>query len=178
MVLTVGETYVEPGFVATENEVDITDKVVVSGDVDVSTAGYYEINYSVENVDGFESVLTRLVLVVPDGLSDVDLSGSYSGTADLGTFSEVCMISKLANGVFKGTDFFGGRYAFGREYGSRYSLKSYFILKSDNTYQALKTDSPWGPWDIIGGVYDPTTNTLSHRVDQDGFGFDVALTKE
>lgn len=176
--LTVGSDYVEPGFVAIEGESDITDDVTVSGSVDASTAGAYTLVYAAKNQDGFEKKVERLVLVVPEGLSDIDLSGTYTGSVALGDFASVCKINKLADGVFYATDFFGGRYAVGFGYGAAYSLSTYFVLKADNSVEALSTNSPWGPWAVLDGVYDVDSFTLSHVVDQDGFGFAVSLIKE
>ena len=52
--LTVGETFTEPGFTATDDvDGDITDNVAVGGDiVDTSTVGTYTITYNVSDVAG------------------------------------------------------------------------------------------------------------------------------
>ncbi len=178
VTLTVGETFVEPGYTAFEGETEITDDVVVSGTVDGDNIGAYTITYAAVNEDGFPKQVSRLVLVIPSDLSTIDLTGSYMGRVALGDFEKAANISKIEDGVFYSSDFFGGRYAIGFDYGSAYSLKTYFVLNADNTYTALSTSSPWGPWDIIGGTYDEATNTLSHAVDQGGFGFAVSLIKE
>ena len=49
--LSLGETYTEPGYEATENGEDISEKVKVTGSVDSSTPGFYNLVYSVANVD-------------------------------------------------------------------------------------------------------------------------------
>lgn len=67
--LSLGETYTEPGYEATENGEDISEKVKVTGSVDSSTPGFYNLVYSVANVDGFSVTKTRQVMVVnPDVL--------------------------------------------------------------------------------------------------------------
>lgn len=106
------------------------------------------------------------------------MSGSYTGSVDLGEFSKATSITKVSTGVFYATDFFGGRYAIGRSYGSAYSLRTYFILKADNTLQALSTNSPWGPWAVLDGLFVEETFTLSFKVDLDGSGFAISLVKE
>lgn len=176
--LTVGSEFVEPGFHAQEGETDITDAVSVTGSVNASTVGAYTLIYSAKNEDGFEKKVERLVLVVPEELSDVDLTGSYRGSVDLGEFAKATSVRKVSTGVFYATDFFGGRYAIGRSYGAAFSLRTYFVLKADNTIVALRTDSPWGPWAVLDGLFVEETFTLSFKVDQDGFGFGISLIKE
>ena len=61
------ETYVEPGYKATDNkDGDITDKVKVEGTVDVKTIGEYTIEYSVTDSSGNTSKIQRKVKVVKD----------------------------------------------------------------------------------------------------------------
>jgi len=179
MVVRVGGTYTEPGYVAIENEVDVTDNVVVTGTVDATQLGAYTLVYSVKNKDGFAKSAERLVLVVPAVTSTIDLSGVYSGQRDgRALVATGCTISMLSTGVFKATDFFGGYYEFVAGYGSAYRLSAYFYLNEDNTYSALSTNSPWGPWGVINSVYAPATKVLKHRVTQGTTGFNITLVKK
>lgn len=177
-VITLGSTFSDAGVIAMEGENDVTDQVTTTGTVDTNTIGLYKIKYSATNVDGFDSSAERYVLVVPENLSSLDVSGTYSGQRE-GTplIGEACTISKIKDGVFKATDFFGGYYAIGRGYGTAYSLVTYFYLNTDNTYSAIDTSSPWGPWNLVNTNFDPNTNALNHRVTQGSFGFNVTLTK-
>lgn len=177
-VITLGSAFTDAGVVAMEGETDVTDQVTTTGSVDTNTIGLYKIKYTATNVDGFDSSAERYVLVVPENLSSLDVSGTYNGQRE-GTalIEEACTISKIKNGVFKATDFFGGYYALGRGYGSAYSLVTYFYLNADNTYSAIDTSSPWGPWGLSNTSFDPNTSTLKHRVSQGSFGFNVTLTK-
>ena len=48
-----GDPYVDPGYKATDDtDGDITDKVVVSGNVDTSTEGTYYLKYNVSDAAG------------------------------------------------------------------------------------------------------------------------------
>lgn len=179
VVVEVNTSYVEPGYTATENGVDVSANVEISGSVDVATPGAYTLVYSVLNTDGYPKTATRLVLVVPAGLSTVDLTGVYTGQrATKPSTLSATNISKVSTGVFLADDMFGGYYNKVANYGLAYRLKTYFVLNGDNTITGLWTDSPWGPWDILNGVYNPATNVITHRVQQGTFGFDVTLTKE
>ena len=177
--LKVGETYVEPGFTAEENEEDVSENVVVSGTVNNNEPGAYTLVYKVKNVDGFEKTTSRLILVAPEEVSSLDISGVYTGQREGKAITpDACQIINLGNGVFKATDFLGGYYNIIAGYGPAYSLGTYFYLKPDNTYESLSNNSAFGPWDILNGVYNPTTKVLTHKVDQDGFAFNVTLTKQ
>lgn len=178
MTLAVGETYVDPGYVAIENEEDVSENVKVSGTVDTSKPGAYTISYNVANVDGFLKSAKRLVLVAPANVSTLDVSGSYSGQREGQPASNnACTITNLGKGVFFATDFFGGFYNIVRGYGPSYSLATYFYLNSDNTYVSLSNNSPWGPWGFQDGVYNPATTVFKHRVSQGTTAFNVSIFK-
>ncbi|NLE07117.1 MAG: DUF5011 domain-containing protein, partial [Parcubacteria group bacterium] len=62
--LTVGQTFVEPGYTATDAEDgDLTASTTVTGTVDTNTAGTYEIVYSVTDSGGLSASTTRTVIV-------------------------------------------------------------------------------------------------------------------
>lgn len=63
--ITVGSFYEEPGFTATDNaDGDITDRVVMEGEVDPYSPGVYPITYTVLDAFQNETVVTRNVSVV------------------------------------------------------------------------------------------------------------------
>src|SRR5699024_8535134 len=65
MELEVGETYDEPGATAEDDvDGDVSDAIEVSGDVDTSTVGEYEVVYTVSDAAGNEATETRTVNVV------------------------------------------------------------------------------------------------------------------
>ncbi|TPE43717.1 DUF5011 domain-containing protein [Pontibacter mangrovi] len=71
-----GETFTDPGVVAREGGEEI--EVTVSGEVDTSTPGVYDITYSAVNSDNFSGSTTRTVAVLaaPEQ-AGVDISGAY-----------------------------------------------------------------------------------------------------
>lgn len=63
---TVGETWSEPGFSASDNvDGDLTDQVVVTGTVNTNVPGTYTLTYSVTDAAGNTSTATRTVTVLP-----------------------------------------------------------------------------------------------------------------
>lgn len=178
ILLPVGSTFEDPGFTAFEGETDVTDSVLVDGSADGSTIGYYEIEYSALNTEGYPSSRVRKVIIYDPDAPATDLTGNWTGTR-IGRGGGLTTITKLAPGIFECSDFFGGYYEYVAAYGPAYRLKSYIQLFADNTYEALSTSSPWGPWGVLNGVYDPAgggVGTMSHTVDYGGFQFDVKLT--
>lgn len=181
MIVSLGEPYVEPGYTATEQEEDVTDKVEVSGTVDTDNPGVYILTYEVTSEDGFTNSATREVFVLPgDALISEDVLGVYSGQrAGQPSTSAACTISQMEDGagVYYATDFFGGSYNVVAGYGPSYSLKTYFYIGADNSVVSLSNTSPWGPWQVLNGTYAPATSTFIYDVEQDGFTFNVTLKK-
>src|SRR5699024_12191263 len=65
MELEVGSMYDEPGATAEDDvDGDVSDAIEVSGDVDTSTVGAYEVVYTVSDESGNEATETRTVNVV------------------------------------------------------------------------------------------------------------------
>ena len=64
VVVNLGDDYIEPGFTAKDNcDGDITDKVIVMGNVDTSKTGEYVLQYSVEDTYKNRTVVSRTVQV-------------------------------------------------------------------------------------------------------------------
>jgi len=65
MQINQGTTYVEPGFTAIDNiDGDITNRVTVTGTVNINTAGTYTLTYRVADAAGNVSTATRTVTVI------------------------------------------------------------------------------------------------------------------
>ncbi|NGP46024.1 DUF5011 domain-containing protein [Bacillaceae bacterium SIJ1] len=65
--LPLGGTYTDPGFTAEdENDGDLTNQVIVEGEVDTSETGLYPIRYTVRDAVGHEATVTRDVIVQSD----------------------------------------------------------------------------------------------------------------
>lgn len=191
VLVPIGETYKEEGCKATLKGEDYTSHVAIYGDVDETTPGLYDITYTVTNPDGF-SVSTSRTVAVCDPSITTDISGSY--TLQEGSFSENknngkitpfsgfnVKIVKMAPGIFKVSDFFGGYYDQGRGYGSSYAMGGYFQLLADNSLVQLSNYVPgWGDSADYckDAAYDAETQTISYRL---GYGqvmeFTIILKK-
>jgi hypothetical protein len=77
ITLSVGDSFVEPGFAANDNvDGDITDSVVASGVVDTSSVGTYTLSYDVsDNAGNVAITKTRQVTVEDPNLIDSDGDG-------------------------------------------------------------------------------------------------------
>lgn len=73
MSLEVGNTYTEPGYTALdETDGDITSRVIISGNVDVATAGNYTLSYSVKDQAGnLSNIVTRNISVIASTSEEV-----------------------------------------------------------------------------------------------------------
>lgn len=67
ITMGVDEPFEEPGFSATDNvDGDITDRVEVTGEVDTSVVGTYELHYSVDDSYGNKASVKRIINVEPN----------------------------------------------------------------------------------------------------------------
>ncbi len=95
-------------------------------------------------------------------------------------------VTKMAPGFFYVSDFLGGFYDQGRQYGvlygSGYTMPGYMQLNADNTLTLVSSHSPtFGDSldDLIDGVYNPATGSLSWDAQYLGvYDFVVTLTKQ
>ncbi|CAM3534111.1 DUF5011 domain-containing protein [Pontibacter korlensis] len=100
MSVVQGETYNEPGVIATEGGQEIP--VTTSGEVDTSTPGVYDITYSATNSDNFSGSVTRTVAVLPEPEQEgVNISGSYVRSGVTAT------VTKLAPGFYRMSNVWG-----------------------------------------------------------------------
>jgi len=96
MSIVKGGTYTEPGVTAKEGAADIP--VVITGQVDASKPGVYDIVYTATNKDKFSSSVTRTVAVLPSAeQAGVDISGTYFYVA---TPTYTTSITKLSSGFY------------------------------------------------------------------------------
>lgn len=76
MTVEAGSEFSDPGYTATDNyDGDLTDKVSVTGAVDTSKPGDYEIKYSVADSSKNESDVKRTVHVTDTTAPQIKLSG-------------------------------------------------------------------------------------------------------
>ncbi len=191
-----GGTYSEPGWTAVAEGEDVSDNVVVNGNVNTSKAGLYTLNYLVNNADGFPKSATRQV-VVSDPTPSPLASGFYkvsnaSNRTSLGSgpgatghknysSEPTILIYQTSPGKFYISDFLGGYYDKGAGYGPNYAMTGKFTLNND--MEIIHNESYLVGWgdslgDLVNGSYMPSTKTLSYTAQYAGvFDFNVIATK-
>ena len=188
----VGSTFKDPGVIATENGVDVKEKVKVlitdaSGEevpsVSTASAGMYTITYSALNADNFPASASRTVFVYDPAVT-VSMAGTYSADMEASTYglkgatfadyaasygnTDKCtgiVFTELAPGIYQCNDLLAGWYNQIRGYGASYSMGGYVILNSDNSIDLLYSYiKPWGDGlDYIDeGVYDPEKCVITY----------------
>lgn len=185
--LSVGDIYTEPGYVATEGEDDITDKVVVNGAVDTTKPGFYNLVYSVANTDGFSVTATREVMVVDMN----SFAGAYLGETEIGTrhyTGAPVVITDNGDGTYLIDDLLGGFQWYGLNPGFEppydFHAEAVLALNADNTISLVEV----GDWssDVLGiavpltiqsGSYNPATGIISLQIGYNGNILSVTLTK-
>ena len=89
MSLTVGNTYKEPGYTATDNcDGDLTQKVEISGEVNTSVSGTYTLTYTVKDGYGNTASATRTVKVKPRNAPSLPSTPSPVGGVIYLTFDD------------------------------------------------------------------------------------------
>lgn len=182
--LSLGETYTEPGYEATENGEDISERVKVSGSVNSATPGFYNLVYSVANVDGFSVSKTRQVMVVdPD-----HFASAYQGESQAGTrhyTGAPILITENEDGTYLIDDLLGGLQFYGMNPGLEpmydFHAEAKVKLNDDNTLSLLEV----GNWyfasqltlSLTEGKYNPETGVVTMTVDYGGTPLSVTLTK-
>lgn len=182
--MNLGDPWVEPGYTATEGSEDITSKVKVTGTVDTSTPGYYELNYSAMNKDNFSASVSRTVMVInPNGLASAYFGESQYGSRHY--YDAPITIYDNGNGTYTIDDLAGGFYCYGRYPGYEptydFHLEAVIKLNADNTIELVSCnggDWYWGdPISITSGTYDPATGKVTLVEDFSGTPMYVTLTK-
>ncbi len=149
--------FVEPGYVAEMQGEDVTDQVVVSGEVDVTTPGIYVLSYKITNTDGYSVVDSRTVMVADP--TDSPIASGY-WAAKVGTYRDYdngttaattnfdgydIAVLQTSPGNFYISDFFAGFYDQRAGYGVDYAMVGSFSLATDNTITATSADlEGWG----------------------------------
>ena len=183
MTTQLGSAFSDPGCTATMGGEDVSDQVVSSGSVDTNKLGFYTLNYSVVNPDGFPASATRTVAVVDKN----NFASTYFGESQYGSrhyFNAPISIYDNGDGTYTIEDLLGGFYCYGRypgydAYGYDFFLDAVIKLNADNSIELVE----YGEWywkddvpTLLNGSYDPTTGTVSLDMDFDA-PFTVRLTK-
>ena len=86
LTLQFGETYVELGAISSDVEDGVLTSIIsISGSVNTSVLGTYNIQYSVTDSSGNTTVVQRLVNVVDTTLPEITLSGNSNENIDVGS---------------------------------------------------------------------------------------------
>lgn len=189
IIIDKGEAYdVNQNFAAMEGETDVIDKVSIDGSVDGNTPGYYVVDYSAINNDGYSAAASIGVFVSNPDIT-TDFSGSYSGdvyrTPTGGSYEDSPVtIKKITDGIFYIDRLLGSYYYDGvgyKIYGN-YFVHGFVRLNADNTLTHLASISPaWqdtlGGEGIVDGKYDPETGVITFgSIYAGGRTFHVTLT--
>lgn len=182
-IITTGQSYADPGATAVLNGEDVTDRIKVSTSLDFSNPrpGYYDINYSVVNADGFSVTATRYVLVTDPnepatGFYTVQ-TDSYRETSSQVFFGGYpILIYGDGNGNYTVSDFLGGWYEYRAGYGSDYALQGHMTIGADGSITLVDSFvEGWkdGADEMTSGSFDPETKTISWEIIYAGMTFYV-----
>ena len=180
MSTPLGQAFNDPGCVATMAGEDVSDQIVTTGSVNTNALGFYTINYSVVNPDGFSASASRTVAVVDKN----NFASTYWGESQYGArhyFNAPISITSQGGNTYLINDILGGFYAYGRYPGYPYDflLEALITLNDDNSISLVEFgDWYWGDDvpDLIDGSYDPAAGTITLNMDF-GAPFTVVLTK-
>lgn len=185
-----GSTWEDPGFTSEMNGEDVSDKVTISGSVDTSKSGIYNLTYtSMTNDDGFNSTATREVIVTDpndpvEGLWTVNSSTSYrsyNGSDRAFASDFQILILNNGDGSYYVSDLFGGWYDQGSGYGASYACVGNVTIAANGTISLVNSSvAGWGD-SLVGltdGVYDAANSTIHFNAEYvSGMHFIVDLKK-
>lgn len=176
-----GGAWVDPGFTATMDGVDVTDQVVVDdSEVDTDNFGIYTVTYSLENKDGYNFPFTRKVYVLGAGVANIYTAVTKYGTRN---YSLPFVVNETATpDVYAIRDLFGTFYSEGRYPGYPYDFdcEATIRINPDNSVSIDNCPDDWyfgGDFDLttFDGAYNPATGVLSWTIEGD---FSVTLIPE
>ena len=157
-----GTPWVEPGYSSVLNGDDVTSEVTISGSVDTSTSGIYNLTYTTKkNDDGFDASTSRTVVVL-DPNSDIegfyltqpDSYRSYNGNdVAYGRAFEILVIDN-GDGTLDVDDLFGGWYCQRAGYGTNYCCIGTIALDGSDVSLVGSYVPGWGD-ELVGltGTY-------------------------
>lgn len=166
-----GKPFSEPGYVSIMGGEDVTDKVIVTGDLDTNKSGLYTLTYTTtKNSDGFGASTTRTVFVADpndaaEGVFYNLASGTrvYNGnTVAYGRDFRVVVFNN-GNGTYTVDDLFGGWYCQRAGYGNKYAMGGVISIGGDGIVSLVQSKIPgWGDsLDDLTGTFDAATCTYS-----------------
>jgi hypothetical protein len=193
-----GDTYTDPGAIATEGGSEIPFTTVSSGNyrgassLNTNLIDSYSVIYTATNKDGFKASGTRTVWVYNNGDLINSIEGIYTSTVLRGgassaqyTDMEYVLIWKNEDGTYQMSDGLGGYYNIGRNYGVTYAAGPAIITANNiATNDFSVTDYAVGLFGgnavVSGFTVDPVAKTISFTSTWDGSSngtFKVTLTQ-
>jgi len=175
VTLDLNGTFVEPGYTAVMNGVDVTDQVKVLTDLDPTTKGVYTVNYVIVNADGFAATASRTVIVYDysdpiEGLWWVDpasyrIYDSGAPVAYKGAFYTI--ITNNGDGTYTVEDLMAGWYDQRAGYGSDFAMWAEVTFAPDGTMTL--NDSYVPGWDdaadaLTDAKFDAATGTITYHL--------------
>lgn len=177
MFWDLGKTWEEPGYSAVMAGKDVTDKVEISTDLDVTKGGVYTVNYVVTNEDGLSRSETRTVYVadptpslIQSGVWTVKATSYRDATAVGGVLSEYgdsynVLILQVSPGKFYMSDMLGGWYEQRAGYGSSCAMVGHILVD--------EADIILGAGDAFVAEWGDSYTSLMGFVTQDGIELTV-----
>jgi hypothetical protein len=184
----VGSTFNDPGCIADENGVDISDAVKITGNINTATIGIYTLTYTAYNADNFPKSESRKVVVydntaspLESGVYIVSAASNRNGTTIYNAEFPI-VIYQTAPGIFYVSDLFGGYYDQRAGYGSDYAMVGRVALNPDNTISLINSKvAGWGDSldGMSNGTYDAATKTVTWTAAYAGlYNFNVITVKK
>ena len=160
--LPVGGSFTNLGATAKDTITDeVLEPIEVTNDIDPTTPGFYTVQYTFKNKNGYTSVGTRFVLV-----TDVDAMLDYSGEYYRTTNNALMNVEKVAAGLYK-TDNVGGV-----PLPSAFAITVYFGQIDDSTLVVPAQPTSAGEMFCVNSFIYPsaTDTTITWAVRNASFG--------
>jgi hypothetical protein len=177
-----GQPFKDPGFKASLDGEDITDKVSVKTSMDMENPapGYYTVTYSATNADGFSTSAVRHVLVADadDAASgyyttDPESYRDYSGITYYGASYSIVVYGN-GDGTYAVSDLLGGWYAQRAGYGDTYAMTGEVEIDADGNISLIDSYlEGWGDslTSLTDGKFDADTGVMSWDVEYTEYPF-------
>lgn len=176
VLLTVGDTYVDPGYKAELNGEDYTSNVQVATDLDTSSPGFYTVTYSVANPEGFSAVATREVWVNnPGSFDNIYWAECWHATNAARHYYDTPISIEeydASQGLYIINDVLAGYYAYGiyPQYRNTYDFYAEALLLLDGENVEMLQEGDWYFYDpsdpevMYDGHWDPATGEVTYRL--------------
>ena len=175
MLISVGNSFEEPGYSAEMDGEDITSNVVVTNTVDTSKPGYYTVTYSVTTSDGLKVTKIRNVWVNnPGHFNTIYWGESWHDINSLRHFYNSPIVieeNDASQGLYTINDVLGGFYCYGLY--PQYDYYDFFVdalLKIDGTSVTMLEEGDWrffdpeDPLEMIDGCWNLETGIVTYSI--------------